>query len=200
MDKSSRNIFPVFDRILPRSAKEALLKQHSKAIWLTGLPASGKTSIAIELERCMHQRGYLVKVLDADNIRAGLNNDLGFTEEDRKENIRRVAEVSKLFVDAGVITINCFITPTERIRKVARDIIGNDFIEVFIDTPVEICEQRDTKGLYAKARRGELKNFIGVDATFERPLNPAVTVMNDQASIENAAAEVLKFAEPLIRM
>lgn len=198
MNTGSRNIFPVFDRILPRSEKEALLRQRARVIWLTGLPAAGKTSIAIELERCMHQSGYLVKVLDADNVRSGLNGDLGFSEEDRKENIRRISEVSKLFVDAGVITINCFITPTESIRKIARDILGDDLIEIFVDTPVEVCEQRDVKGLYAEARRGELANFTGVNAPFERPLNPSMRISNDSHSIPGTVAEILKYVKPLI--
>ena len=162
-----------------RKDKESFLNQNSKVIWLTGLSGSGKTTIAIELEKELHQMGYLTQVLDGDNVRSGINNNLGFGEDDRLENIRRIAEISKLFVNCGVITINCFVSPTESIRQIARDIIGSDdYLEVFIDTPLEECEKRDVKGLYQKARKGEIKNFTGIDAPFEIPQQPGLTRKN----------------------
>lgn len=199
MSSHSENVFPVFNRILQRTDKEALLKQRGKVLWLTGLSGSGKTTIAIALEQELNKLGFLTQVLDGDNIRAGINNNLGFSEEDRKENIRRIAEVSKLFVNCGVIAINCFVSPTEEIRKIARDIIGeSDLVEVFVDTPLEICEQRDVKGLYAKARRGELKDFTGIDAPFERPVNAAIEIRTTETAVEEAVVKILERIKPLI--
>ena len=151
----NNNIYPIFDRMMTRSDKEALLGQRSLMVWFTGLSGSGKSTIAIALERELHQRGLLCRILDGDNIRSGINNNLGFSEADRVENIRRIAEVSKLFVDTGIITIAAFISPSNDIREMAADIIGrDDFVEVYVSTPIEECERRDVKGLYAKARRG----------------------------------------------
>lgn len=193
------NIHPVFDRILQRTDKQALLKQNSKVIWMTGLSGSGKTTIAIALEQKLNKRGFLTQILDGDNIRTGINNNLGFTEEDRAENIRRISEVSKLFLNCGVITINCFVSPTNAIRQNARDIIGTeDFVEVFVNTPLEVCEQRDVKGLYKKARAGEIKNFTGIDAPFEEPVNPEVEVKTDQTDVEGCVKQILDHIEPLI--
>jgi adenylylsulfate kinase len=200
MGNGSHDIFPVFQRLMQRSEKEALLKQRAKTIWLTGLPAAGKTSIAIEMERMMHREGYFVKVLDGDNVRVGLNSDLGFTDAERKENIRRIAEVSKLFVDGGIITINCFLSPTEEISNIARSILRDDLIEVYVNTPLYICEQRDVKGLYAKARRGELKNFTGIDAPFEAPAAPAFSVSTESISASQAASDVYRCLEKRIRL
>lgn len=195
------NIHPVFDRILQRSDKEALLSQRGKVIWFTGLSGSGKTTIAIALERKLGELGYLTQVLDGDNVRMGINNNLGFSEDDRKENIRRIAEVSKLFVNCGIITINCFVSPTVEIRKQARDIIGeDDYIEIFVNTPLEICEQRDVKGLYAKARKGELKNFTGIDAPFEAPVNPAIEIRTNETSVEDAVNIIMEHITPLIKV
>ena len=160
MSKTPENIFPVFDSILGREAKETLLKQKAVVIWFTGLSGSGKTTIAIGLEKALNSKGVLTQILDGDNIRAGINNNLGFSNEDRKENIRRIAEVSKLFLNCGIVTINCFVSPTHEIRQQAKEIIGeNEFLEIFINTPIEICEQRDVKGLYKKARAGEIKDL-----------------------------------------
>ena len=173
MSTTPENIHPVFDRILQRKDKELLLQQKSLVIWMTGLSGSGKTTIAIALEQALNKLGHLTQILDGDNVRTGINNNLGFTEEDRTENIRRIAEVSKLFLNCGIITINCFVSPTIAIRKQAKTIIGKaNFVEVFVNTPLEICEQRDVKGLYKKARAGEIKNFTGIDAPFEVPLSP----------------------------
>lgn len=193
------NIHPVFHRILQRSDKEALLKQRGRVVWLTGLSGSGKTTIAIALERELNGKGYLTQVLDGDNVRAGINNNLGFSENDRKENIRRIAEVSKLFVGCGIITINCFVSPTEEIRQLAKEIIGSDdYTEVYVNTPLAVCEQRDVKGLYAKARRGELKDFTGIDAPFEEPVNAAIVIDTLKLSVEEAVQEIIEYIEPLI--
>ena len=186
MKDEGNNIFSVFDELLQRSDKEIALNQFSKVIWMTGLSGSGKTSIAIGLERKLHTNGYLTQILDGDNIRTGINKNLGFSDEDRTENIRRIAEVSKLFLNCGVITINCFVSPTIKIRKQAQQIIGeNDFIEVFINTPLDVCEQRDPKGLYKKARNGEIKDFTGVSALFEEPTSPSIEIKTEKKSIED---------------
>ena len=186
MKDEGNNIFSVFDELLQRSDKEKALNQFSKVIWMTGLSGSGKTSIAIGLERKLHTNGYLTQILDGDNIRTGINKNLGFSDEDRTENIRRIAEVSKLFLNCGVITINCFVSPTIEIRKQAQQIIGgNDFIEVFINTPLDVCEQRDPKGLYKKARNGEIKDFTGVSALFEEPTSPSIEIKTEKKSIED---------------
>ncbi|MFT7156511.1 MAG: adenylylsulfate kinase [Parvicella sp.] len=192
MEEHSNNIFSVFDELLQREDKEELLHQKSKVIWLTGLSGSGKTTIAKYLERALHAKGIVNQVLDGDNIRTGINNNLGFSDSDRTENIRRIAEVSKLFLNCGIVTINSFVSPTEKIRSQAKSIIGAaDFIEVFIDTPLEICEQRDVKGLYAKARKGEIKNFTGIDAPFEAPKNPSIVIKTKDKSITESGEELL---------
>ena len=199
MNEKSDHIHPVFDAILGRNDKEALLKQCSKVIWMTGLSGSGKTTIAIALEKKLRDKGFLTQVLDGDNVRTGINNNLGFSEEDRTENIRRIAEVSKLFLDCGVITINCFVSPTIAIRSNAKGIIGEDnFIEVFVNTPLETCEKRDVKGLYKKARAGEIKDFTGIDAPFEAPTNPQVDIKTNDLTIEESANQILDYILPLI--
>lgn len=200
MSKTPENIFPVFDSILGRDEKELLLKQKSVVIWFTGLSGSGKTTIAIGLEKALNSKGILTQVLDGDNIRAGINNNLGFSNEDRKENIRRIAEVSKLFLNCGVVTINCFVSPTHEIRQQAKEIIGeNDFLEVFINTPIEICEQRDVKGLYKKARAGEIKDFTGINAPFEAPINPFLDVKTQDKTVEQSVNEILSKVLPIIK-
>jgi len=199
MKDEGRNIFSVFDEIIPRSEKEGLLNQNAKVLWLTGLSGSGKTTIAKVVEKHLHELGYITQLLDGDNIRAGINNNLGFSEGDRKENIRRIAEVSKLFLNCGIIAINCFVSPTNAIRKMAKDIIGeNDFIEIFIDTPLEVCEERDTKGLYAKARAGEISDFTGISSPFEAPKDMELLVKTKDQSIENSAQVVLDYILPII--
>lgn len=192
MSKIPDHIHPVFDSILGRKDKQALLKQQSVVIWFTGLSGSGKTTIAIALEKELNKRGILTQVLDGDNIRAGINNNLGFSENDRKENIRRIAEVTKLFLNCGIVTINCFVSPTNEIREQAKTIIGeNDFLEIFINTPIEICEQRDVKGLYKKARAGEIKDFTGISSPFEVPVNPFLNVKTANRTVEESVKEIL---------
>lgn len=200
MSKTPENIFPVFDSILGREAKETLLKQKAVVIWFTGLSGSGKTTIAIGLEKALNNKGILTQVLDGDNIRAGINNNLGFSDEDRKENIRRIAEVSKLFLNCGIVTINCFVSPTNEIRHQAKEIIGkNNFLEIFINTPIEICEQRDVKGLYKKARAGEIKDFTGINAPFEAPTHPFLDVKTENKTVEQSVNEILSKVLPLIK-
>jgi adenylylsulfate kinase len=191
MKDEGRNIFSVFDQILPRESKENLLNQKSLALWLTGLSGSGKTTIAIALEQLLNNKGFITQVLDGDNIRAGINNNLGFSEADRTENIRRIAEINKLFVNCGIITINCFVSPTRAIRAQAKSIIGkNDFLEVFVNTPLEVCEKRDVKGLYAKARRGEIKNFTGIDSPFEEPSDDFIELKTANSTPAEAAQQL----------
>ena len=200
MTDNNNNIYPIFDRMLAREDKEELLKQRSVMIWFTGLSGSGKSTIAIALERELHKRGLLCRILDGDNIRSGINNNLGFTEADRIENIRRIAEVSKLFVDTGIITIAAFISPSNDIREMAANIIGkDDFLEVYVSTPIEECERRDVKGLYAKARRGEIKNFTGISAPFEAPAQPALTLDTSALSLEESVNKLLELILPRIQ-
>ena len=201
MKKQDNNIFPVFDKILKRSDKEKLLKQHSKVIWMTGLSGAGKTTIAKHLDEELYKSGFVAQILDGDNIRSGINNNLTFSEEDRYENIRRIAEVSKLFINCGIIIINSFISPTEKIRQMAMNIIGKEnFIEVFVNAPIEVCEKRDTKGLYAKARRGEIKNFTGIDSPFEIPEDTDIEIRTDLHSIEDSVKQILDYILPHIRI
>ncbi|MDA9952626.1 MAG: adenylyl-sulfate kinase [Chitinophagales bacterium] len=193
------NIHPIFDQLVSREEKESFLNQHSKLIWLTGLSGSGKSTIAKGLEKALFKRGFYVQVLDGDNIRTGICNNLGFTVEDRSENIRRISEVGKLFIEAGVVTICSFVSPTQQIRKIAQHIIGDDdHVGVFIDAPIEICEKRDVKGLYKKARAGEIKNFTGIDSPFERPDNPNLIIETADQTIEESVEQVLQFVLPLI--
>lgn len=173
--------------MLSREDKEKLLGQHGVMLWFTGLSGSGKSTLAIALERELHRRGLLCLILDGDNVRSGINSNLGFSEDDRRENIRRIAEVSKLFVNVGIITIAAFITPTEELREMAREIIGKeDFKEIYVATPLSECEKRDVKGLYAKARRGEVKDFTGISAPFEPPRTPALSLDTSQLPIEES--------------
>ena len=191
---NENNIYPVFDRMLQRSDKEQLLNQRGVMLWFTGLSGSGKSTVAIALERELHRRGLLCRILDGDNIRSGINSNLGFSAEDRRENIRRIAEVGRLFVDTGIITIAAFISPTEEVRQMAQQIIGSDdFKEIYISTPLEECERRDVKGLYARARRGEVKNFTGISAPFEAPKHPALSLDTSRLSLEESVNRLVTF-------
>lgn len=189
---NDNNIYPIFDRMLGRADKEQLLGQRGVMLWFTGLSGSGKSTVAIALERELQRRGLLCRILDGDNIRTGINANLGFSADDRRENIRRIAEVARLFVDTGIITIAAFISPTEELRRMAADIIGpDDFKEIYISTPIEECERRDVKGLYARARRGEIKDFTGVSAPFEAPEHPALSLNTARLSLEESVARLL---------
>lgn len=179
--------------MLSRHDKEQLLGQKGVMLWFTGLSGSGKSTVAIALERELQKRGLLCRILDGDNIRTGINANLSFSADDRRENIRRVAEVAKLFVDTGIITIAAFVSPTEDLRNLAQHIIGkDDFKEIFISTPIEECERRDVKGLYARARRGEVKNFTGISAPFEAPQHPALSLDTSKLSLEESVAQLLQ--------
>ncbi|NND34084.1 MAG: adenylyl-sulfate kinase [Saprospiraceae bacterium] len=194
------HIHPIHEKMLSRSDREKALHQKSMVLWFTGLSGSGKSTIAVALERELFSRGLIAQVLDGDNIRNGINKNLGFSLEDRRENIRRIAEVAKLYVQSGLITICSFISPTKEIRAMAREIIGpEDFNEVFIDTPLEICEQRDVKGLYKKARAGEIKGFTGIDSPFERPEEPQLTILTENQMLEDSVQRVLEFTLEKVR-
>jgi adenylyl-sulfate kinase len=165
------------DYKITKEDRQNLLKQKSPVIWLTGLSGSGKSTIANELTNILHNQGKLVYILDGDNVRMGLNKDLGFSDDDRKENIRRIAEVAKLLSDAGVIVITAFISPFREERENAKEIIGGDnFIEVYVEASLDICENRDPKGLYKKARAGQIKMFTGIDSPYEEPINPNLKI------------------------
>ena len=193
MADSLNTIYPIFDKMLSRKDKESLLHQRGIMIWMTGLSGSGKSTVAIGVERELHNRGILCRILDGDNIRAGINSNLGFSEEDRRENIRRIAEIGKLFVDTGIVTIACFVSPTTELREMARKIIGEkDFREVYIATPLDECERRDVKGLYARARRGEVKDFTGISAPFEAPTNPDLSLDTSKMTLKEEVEAVIE--------
>lgn len=190
----AEHIHPIFNRLLKREEREEHLDQRSKVLWMTGLSGSGKSTIAIGLERKLMENGFFAQVLDGDNIRTGICNNLGFSLEDRNENIRRIAEVAKLYLHSGIITINSFISPTEEIRNMARDIVGaDDFIEIYINTPIEVCEARDVKGLYKKARAGEIKGFSGIDSPFEAPSNPDLEIKTVEMTVDEAVDRVYEY-------
>ena len=195
----AENIYPIFEKMLQRKDREALLKQKGIMIWFTGLSGSGKSTLAIALERELYKQGILCRILDGDNIRSGINNNLGFSEADRTENIRRIAEVSKLFVDCGIVTIAAFISPTHAIRRMAAEITGeDDFLEVYVSTPIEECERRDVKGLYAKARRGEIKEFTGISSPFEAPEHPFISIDTSRQSLADSVKILLEAVSPKI--
>lgn len=187
-----KDIYPIFNKIQTRRDKEAFLGQRGLTIWFTGLSGSGKSTVASALEQALAAKGFLCKVLDGDNIRTGLNSNLGFSAEDRQENIRRIAEVCRLFDDTGIITIASFVSPTEDLRQVARGIIGKeDFFEVYMSTPLEECERRDVKGLYARARKGEVKNFTGISAPFDVPENADISIDTTDISPDEGARRII---------
>lgn len=195
----AENIHPIFDQTLTRVSKEELLQQRSLVIWMVGLSGSGKSTLAKGLELALHQRGHLTQLLDGDNLRSGINNNLGFSEADRLENIRRSAETAKLFLNAGLVTVCSLISPTAEIRSMAKNIIGeSDFYEVYINAPFNICAQRDVKGLYKKALNGEIKNFTGLDAPFEEPQNPDLEIRTDQEDYEASLQKLLDAILPRI--
>ncbi len=186
------NIHPEFHRFLHRQDKENLLGQRGIVVWLCGLSGSGKSTIANAAERVLHQQGRFTTILDGDNLRIGLNANLSFTDEDRLENIRRISEVAKIFVSQGIITFVSAITPRGELRDLARGILGEDLVEVYVKASYEACEKRDVKGLYAKAARGEIAHFTGKDGSFEPPNRPDLTLNTETTSIEDAAFELLE--------
>jgi len=192
MTNENKHIYPVFDQIVSREEKEKKLKQKAKVIWFTGLSGSGKTTLASALERNLFERGHLTQVLDGDNIRTGINNNLGFSPEDRMENIRRIAEIAKLLINSGVICLCAFVSPTRDVRNIVRTIVGeDDFLEVFVSTPIEVCETRDIKGLYQKARAGEIKDFTGVSAPFDIPQNAILSIDTSDKTVEECVEILL---------
>jgi adenylylsulfate kinase len=184
-----------------RRSKEAMLKQKARVIWMCGLSGAGKSTLAARLDKDLFERGFLSQVLDGDVVRSGLNRGLGFSNEERLENLRRVAEVAKLFTGCGVIAIVSFISPTRNCRQMAQSIIGDaDFLETYINAPIEICEKRDNKGLYKQAREGKIKDFTGIDSPFEPPRSPAVEINTHLLSIGESASKLLDFVLPRITL
>jgi len=195
----AEHIHPIFDQLVQREDRERFLDQRSKVLWLTGLSGSGKSTIAKHLERRLFEAGFFAQVLDGDNIRSGINSNLGFSEADRQENIRRIAEVARLYLHSGIICINSFISPTRAIRQMAREIIGaDDFVEIYINAPLEVCERRDVKGLYKKARAGEIKGFTGIDQPYEAPEAPALEIRTDELEIDDSVTRIIEFLRPMI--
>ena len=193
------NLFSTNHELIPKTEMEKLLKQKGICLWLTGLSGSGKTSIANYVAKKLHAEGFLTKVLDGDNIRLGINKNLSFSEADRMENVRRTAEISKLFVDCGIITICCLVSPKKIMRTLAKEIIGKkNFYEIFISTSLEDCEIRDTKGLYKKARSGELLNFTGISSPYEEPIGPSLNISTKENNIEESSKILYNFVLPLI--
>ncbi len=198
---ASTNIHPIFDRLVQQEDREKRLGQNAKVLWLTGLSGSGKSTIAQALERRLFNEGFFPQVLDGDNIRTGINKNLGFSVEDREENIRRISEVAKLYLNSGIIVISSFISPTIKSRAAAKEIIGKEnFLEIFVNTPLEICEKRDVKGLYKKARSGEIKNFTGIDSPYEKPVNPILDLKTENQTVEESVDEIIEHIYPLINI
>jgi adenylyl-sulfate kinase len=193
-------IYPIQTKVSIEQ-RNTLLNQRPKLIWFTGLSGSGKSTLAVQLEAQLFSRGYKTYLLDGDNIRSGLNSDLSFSDEGRVENIRRIGEVSKLFLDAGLVVLSAFISPFHADREQVKNIVGEDnYIEVFVDTPIEICEQRDVKGLYKKARAGVVKNFTGIDSPYERPENSDVVIRTDKTSVDESLQILLDAVLPEIEL
>ena len=195
------HIHPIFDRLLTRDDYEQRLGQRGKVLWLTGLSGSGKSTLAIQLERKLFEAGFFSNVLDGDNIRTGINNNLGFSEAERMENIRRISEVARLFLDTGIICINAFISPKRAMRDMARSIVGpGDFIEIYVNAPLDICESRDVKGLYQKARQGMIKGFTGIDDPYEPPFAPDLEIRTDLVELEDGVDQIFAYLRPLIAL
>ena len=196
-----RNIYPVFDRALTRHDKQKFLHQHARVLWFTGLSGAGKSTLAIEIEKELFNKGFVCQLLDGDNIRSGINNNLGFSIRDRKENIRRIAEVSNLFKNSGIIILAAFVSPTRDIRTLAKNIIGEeDFLEIFVNPPLKVCEERDTKGLYKKARLGLIKNFTGISSPFESPLDPLVDIDTSVYNVKESVDQILEKIIPKLTL
>lgn len=182
---------------ISRDDRIKILDNKNKVIWFTGLSGSGKSTIAVNLEKELIKNNTLTYILDGDNIRHGLNSDLGFSKEDRDENIRRISEVTKLLYEAGIFTLVCFISPHKKEREKARKLIGEDFIEIFVDCPLEECEKRDTKGMYKKAREGIIKDFTGISAPYEKPKNPELRINTKELNIEQSVSKILNYIDSL---
>jgi adenylylsulfate kinase len=195
------DIHPIYTQMLSREQREKKLRQHARVVWLYGLSGSGKSTLATALEHRLFAEGFVTTLLDGDNLRAGLNHGLGFTEADREENIRRVAEISKLFVKSGIICLNSFITPRESLRQLARDILGHEnLIEVYVECSFETCMKRDVKGLYKRAHDGLVPNFTGKQSAFEPPARPHLVLNTETASIEDSLESLYSFVLGHIRI
>ncbi len=193
-------LFTDFNDFIRRNRRRFLVKQTPRVIWMTGLSGAGKSTLSIEIQNALRKKGYFTKIFDGDIVRTGLCKDLGYSLDDRMENIRRIAELSKIFLDSGIIVICSFISPTEKMRQMAREIIGaNNFIEVYINAPLEVCEKRDVKGLYARARQGLIVNFTGIDSIFEPPAHPDIEVRTDLWSIDKTARYMLRRIIPKVK-
>jgi adenylylsulfate kinase len=193
------HIYP-FQTKVSREQRDQLMHQKSKLIWFTGLSGSGKSTLAVQLEAALHQQGFKTYLLDGDNVRAGLNKDLNFGAEAREENIRRIGEVSKLMVDAGLVVIASFISPFHQDRQKVKDLVGeSNYVEVFVDCPVEVCEARDVKGLYKKARAGEIKEFTGISSPYEAPQNPDLIIKSAEQPIQESINLLLEKVLPRIK-
>jgi len=190
MNKSSNTVW--HNATVTRDRREKLNEHKGVVVWFTGLSGAGKSTIAHTVEERLHQLGCRTYVFDGDNVRHGLCSDLGFSEQDRSENIRRIAEMCNLFVDAGVIALTAFISPFHKDRELVHKLMGDDFLEVYCRCPVEVCEQRDVKGLYKKARAGEIDNFTGISAPYDEPQNPDLVLDTDKQSLEESVEQVLK--------
>ncbi|MDF1628373.1 MAG: adenylyl-sulfate kinase [Alcanivoracaceae bacterium] len=189
----AKHIYP-HEGVVKREHRERLLGQRGVTLWFTGLSGAGKSTLAVAVEEALHKLGNLTYILDGDNIRSGINNNLSFSPEDRKENIRRIAEIAKLFRESGVITLTAFISPYREDRQLARDLAGSDdFVEVFADASLDSCEERDPKGLYKKARAGQIPEFTGISAPYEAPENPEIHIRTDQNSVEDCVEMVLSY-------
>lgn len=193
------NVFHTKTKVT-REEREQMLKQRSLLIWFTGLSGSGKSTLAVNLEALLAEKGFKTYLLDGDNMRMGLNKDLGFDDAGRVENIRRIGEVSKLFIDAGTVVLSAFISPFESDRELVKQTVGpENFVGVFVDCPLDICEQRDVKGLYQKARDGKIQNFTGIDSPYERPTNPDITIKTNEVSVEQALNQLMEMILPRIK-
>jgi adenylyl-sulfate kinase len=189
------HIYPIKTKV-SKQQREELMNQRAKLIWFTGLSGSGKSTLAVQLEAQLHELGFKTYLLDGDNIRAGLNKDLSFTDEGRIENIRRIGEVSKLLLDAGVVVLSAFISPFQADREQVKKIVGpENYIEIFVSAPLEVCEQRDVKGLYKKARAGEVKNFTGIDSPYEAPTDPDLILETAILSVDQSVGKLIEFVK-----
>ena len=191
MSEVTHNIHPEFSRQLAREDKEKLLGQRGAVVWLYGMSGSGKSTIANAAEKVLHQQGRMTTILDGDNLRTGLNQHLGFSDDDRRENIRRVAHVAKILAQQGILTLVSVITPRQELRDLARDIIGSDYYEVFVKASYDLCEKRDVKGLYAKAATGEIENFTGKDSQFEEPTKPDLIIETEGQEVADSVTTLL---------
>lgn len=194
------HIYPIKTKV-SKEQREQSMNQRAVLIWFTGLSGSGKSTLAVQLEARLFEMGFRTYLLDGDNIRAGLNKDLTFTDEGRVENIRRIGEVAKLLLDAGVVVLSAFISPFQADRRQVKEIVGaENYVEVFVDAPLEVCEQRDVKGLYKKARAGEVKNFTGIDSPYEEPVNADVVIPTGKLSVEESVLKLMNFVLPKIQL